>query len=300
MLPNACGALTLGLSQTKDQIVQRWVRDDKIYLQNGTNRDLAAMRLRQLATSQSIAFFAPPEVHQSILHLRKKTRGHTIDSYDVICWILEQTCDGIEQLQPLYFSQGSDFCRHTQPASDNPDFLVDIEQRKAYLSTLRQKEQQTLEELYEPRIKSKLAVSENPMSSGLIQLMGELKIRRKAFQDAGNAVHGSALQEFEQEREVAFEVETVRKVQKPVHYSPLTFRGLHRDITAFVNTGRLVPNSAGYEQWFIALRCSNLGRKHGIRSEAATSRLFVSSEFTRTLRLPSAQQIDNFQVSHQP
>lgn len=258
------------------------------------------MRLRQLATSQAIVFFAPPEVHQSILHLRKKTRGDTIDSYDVVCWILEQTCDGIEQLQPLYFSQGSDFCRRIQAATDNPDFLVDVEQRNAYLSILRQKEQQTLAQLYEPRIKSKLAVSEGPMSSGLVQFMRELNIRRKAFQDTGNAVHGSALQEVEQEREVAFEVETVREVQKPVHYSPLTFRGLHRDIIAFVKTGRLAADSAGYEQWFTALRRSNLGRQHGIRSEAATSKLYISSEFTRTLSLPSARQIDNFQASHQP
>jgi hypothetical protein len=61
-------------------------------------------------------------------------------------------------------------------------------------------------------------------------MRGDLtRYRRKAFQDTGNAVHSSTLQEVEQEREVAFEVETVREVQKPVHYSPLTFRGLHRD-----------------------------------------------------------------------
>ena len=98
------------------------------------------MRLRQLATSQAVAIFAPPEVHQSILHLRKKIRGDTVDSHDVICWILEQTCDRIEQLQPLYYSQGSDFCRRIQTASNNRNFLVGSEQRSAYISVLKQKE----------------------------------------------------------------------------------------------------------------------------------------------------------------
>ena len=76
--------------------------------------------------------------------------------------------------------------------------------------------------------------------------MKELNVRRKGFQDSGNAVHGSALQEVEQEREVAFEVEVVREVEKPVHYSPLSFPGLHQDIIDFVKTGTLAARSGGY------------------------------------------------------
>jgi len=41
------------------------------------------MRLRQLATTQSIAFFIPPEVHQSIADLRKKSISDKVDSFDV-------------------------------------------------------------------------------------------------------------------------------------------------------------------------------------------------------------------------
>ena len=37
--------------------------------------------------------------------------------------------------------------------------------------------------------------------------MKKLNHQRKGFQDAGDALHGSALQEVEQEREVAYEVE---------------------------------------------------------------------------------------------
>ncbi|KAI9733803.1 MAG: hypothetical protein M1818_007070 [Claussenomyces sp. TS43310] len=273
----ARGALTLGLDQTKDHTVQ------------------AAMRLRQLATTQSVVFFAPPEVHQSILDLRKKHAGDAVDSYDVICWLLEQTCDGIEQLQPLYISQGFDFCQRTQAATDNSDFLTDITQREAYLSTLRQNETQTLRQLYEPKIKSMPAKNIASFASEIAGYMKELKSQRKNFQDTGTAVHGSALQEVEQEREVAFEVEAVREIQKPTVFSPLSFSGLHRDIINFVKTGNLVAGSLEYEKAFVALRRTALGRKHGIESKATTSKLYVSREFTRTVLLPQGRSHDQFQ-----
>ena len=68
------------------------------------------MRLRQLATTQSVTFFAPPEVHQSILDLCQKGPTELINSSHVVRWLLEQTCSGIEQLQPLYYAQGMITC----------------------------------------------------------------------------------------------------------------------------------------------------------------------------------------------
>ena len=163
------------------------------------------MRLRQLGTTQSITFFAPPEVHQSIIDLRKKKLSDPLYSYDVVCWLLEQTCHGIEQLQPLYFSQGADFCRRAQAALDYPEFAANSQQREAYLASLRQIEQQTLEQLYGHNTKPKPSTSLGKLSPRIAVFMKELNTRRKGFQDTGNAVHGSALQEVEQEREVAYE-----------------------------------------------------------------------------------------------
>jgi hypothetical protein len=256
------------------------------------------MRLRQLATTQSVTFFAPPEVHQSILDVRKKRHGDPLGSYDVICWLLEQTCEGIEQLQPLFFSQGVDFCRRKKASYDNEDFLDVADQREAYLGTLRQIERQTLEQLYDVRIQAKSLPTSKASAPEIAAFVKELNTRRKGFQDTGNAVHGSALQEVEQEREVAFEVEAVREVKKPFHYSPLSFAGLHRDILGFVKTGRLAAGSAGYEQAFVALRRTALGLKYGISSGVTGSTLYVSTEFTKTIIMPRGQPNDNFQVSY--
>ena len=59
------------------------------------------MRLRQLGTTQSVVFFAPPEVHQSILDCQKKTNHDKIDSSDVVTWLLEQTCKYCLDFHPI-------------------------------------------------------------------------------------------------------------------------------------------------------------------------------------------------------
>lgn len=280
MRANAVAALTLGLGQTKDSTVQ------------------AAMRLRQLGTTQAVIFFADPTVNQSIVDICNKKPGDSIDSYDVICWLLEQTCYGIEQLQPLYFSQGLDFCRRSQCALDNPDFLIDSDQREAYLKGIRQYEQQTLEQLYGVRSKAKTSTTLGSFSPDFAVFVKELNKQRKGFQDTGNAVNGSALQEVEQEREVAIEVqvENVREVQQ-THYQPFGFPKLHHDILAFTKTGRLAADSTAYIPAFVALRQTTLGRKHRISQFANTSKLYVSVEFTRTVKFPTVRTYDHFQVS---
>ena len=277
--PDAKAALTLGLGITKDSLVQ------------------AAMRLRQLGTSQSVVFFASREVHQSIKDHRSKRYSVRVDSSDVIYWLLAQTCDNIEQLQPLFFSQGADYCRRTQAELDNPNFLNDEFHRDAYVKSIQQSEQRMLTQLYEPKPPSASGVfPENP-SPEIATLVQELKARRKGFQDTGNAVHGSALQEVEQEREAQVQQETVREVQKPVLFLPLKFSGLNSDIVIFARTGRLVAGSQACEHVFSALSKTGVGVKYRINPSAMTSRFYASREFLKTVDLGYGRHNDTFLVS---
>ncbi|KAK2766241.1 hypothetical protein FQN54_007757 [Arachnomyces sp. PD_36] len=274
--PFARGALTLSLGQTKDHTVQ------------------AAMRLRQLGSTQSITWVSPPEVHQSIIDFQEKGLEDSVDSYDVICWLLKQTCVGMEQLQPLYFSQGVDFCRRTEAAITSKEFLSDNAQRKDYLEVLRCAEQQTLEELYGLKGSSKPGLKHKFNNARIKGFMAELQTRRKGFQDFGNAVHGSVLQEVEQEREVAFEVEAVRQVQKPVHYVALRFPGLDDGILKFVMTGLLEWDGKGWEAAHTIFGRTDLGRKLGVNETRFRSKLYVSKEFMRTVVLPGGRANDDF------
>ena len=253
----------------------------------------AAMRLRQLAISQSIVFIAPPEVHQSIIDLCKKSATDNIDSSDVIRWLLEQTCDGLEQMQPLYYAQGTDFCRRTQAAFDSSDIFKSAKKRGEYVRALRENEKQMLQQLYKPRLNSKLSKTNKTFAPELAGFMKVLNSRQKLHKGFGEGIPSSALQEVEQEREVAFEVEAVREVQRPKHYEALTFPGLHQDIVDFVLTGRLATAGAGYEHWMTAVERTAVGRNHAVQPSNKRSKLFVSIEFSRTVTKPN----DNFLVS---
>jgi hypothetical protein len=209
------------------------------------------MRLRQLGTTQSLGFFCPPEVYQSILDTCQKTARCPIDASDVIRWLLEQTCVAIEQYQPLYYSQGIEFCREAQAALDNCEFITKKSQRERYLSVVRQIEEQTLKQLYgfNPQTRSPVATSKS--SPQIAAFLKELNDIKRGFQDSGVAGLVSALQEVEQEREVAYEVEAVREAQKQMHLDPFKFSGtLHPDIESFAKTGRLEWFSPGFEQAF--------------------------------------------------
>ncbi|KAH7018186.1 uncharacterized protein B0I36DRAFT_394922 [Microdochium trichocladiopsis] len=273
---DAHAALTLGLGQTKDHTVQ------------------AAMRLRQLGTTQSVTFFAPVEVDQSIRDLCKKELFATIDSSHVIKWLVHNTCSLTESLQPLYFAQGMDFCARMQAAVDHPDFLSDAADRREYIRTIRQTERQTLQQLYAPQTKAKTAKDKLLLTGVLGDFRKELNQRRKRFQDTGHAVHASALEEVEQEREIEQEVEAVRQVKKPLPYTPFTFPGLHRDVENFARTGRFAAGSDVFVSALTFMARSSTGRKYKVNSKAGSAKLFVTMEFTRTVRIEVVSTNDNF------
>lgn len=269
---NARGALTLALGQTKDHTVQ------------------AAMRLRRLGSTQSVVFFAPPEVHQSILDVCKKTCSTAINSSHIVSWLLEQTCRVNEQLQNLYLAQGTDFCHRMNAQWGNPELFTNKSHRKAYLRAIQHPERQTLEQLYGGMAVTKPSSTELS-SSELKTFMEELSKQTRAANSKGNAIHSSMLEEVEQEREVEFQVEEVRQIQKPTHYKALAFPGLHAAISHFAKTGNLVGGH-GYEHAFAALARTNIGRKYNVSH--TRSQLFVSAEFMRTVKFEKHPVNDNF------
>lgn len=192
-----------------------------------------------------------------------------------------------------------DFCRRRQAAIDNANYLTDPAQRARYVASIKQNEQQTLQEMYEPGARATKQRDLTPSHPNLAAFVKELNFRRKGFQDTGRAVHGSALQEVEQEREVAHEVEVVRQVKKPRQYDAHSFPGFHPDLEKFARTGRLPPDSSGVLHVFRLLATTALGKKHKVfdRGSHAQSKLFVSVEFRRTVKLYTDLAVDTFLVS---
>ncbi|EDU49764.1 conserved hypothetical protein [Pyrenophora tritici-repentis Pt-1C-BFP] len=276
--PYARAAVTLGPHLTKDALAQ------------------AAMRMRLLGKSQSVTFFVPPEVHQSILDVRSAAKApiESLGSPDVIRWLLQRSCNAIDQLEPLYYNQSVDYLKRTQAKLDYPDFLQTRSSRKAFLKVVRAKEQVSLKELYEPKSAQAINFVDPATFAPPLRLYAtEILQRRRDLQDRGMTICSSSLEEVEQEREVEFELECVREVQPPVRFEALPIDELHRDIKQFATTGRLSMASGAFEPMFCALRKSALGFKHGTTTAASTpGRLLVSTQFTRTVDVPETN--DNF------
>ncbi|KAM3068070.1 hypothetical protein ACMFMF_009436 [Clarireedia jacksonii] len=269
---NALGALTLALGQTKDHTLQ------------------AAMRLRQLGTTQSISFFAPPEVYQSIVDVCGKKLRDALDSSHVVRWLLEQTCQTNEHLQNLYIAQGTDFCRRTDAEWKHPNMLTQRGQQQAYLKVIQQSECQTLEKLYGVAEDTQSLSPTDMSSTTLKTFMEELSKQRRAVRGNTKGAHSSVLEEVEQEREIEHQVEEVRQVQKPIHYKALAFPGLSKVVYEFATTGKLLDATS--EHVFVALARTSIGRKYSVC--CTRSRLFVSEEFMRTIELNGRAVNDNF------
>lgn len=255
------------------------------------------MRLRQLATTQSVAFFAGPEVHQSIIDVCKLSRDRFIDSSHVVQWLLEQSCSANEQLANLHLAQGVDYCRRLNAQWRYDQFLTRDEHRMILLKVIRQQERQTLKQQYGRIFDGSTRGSPDEMDfESLREFMSTLDGQRRAIASklSANGMHSSALEEVEQEREVEFQVEEVRQVQKLKVFKPLIFPRLHPAFEDFVRTGRLVGDE-GYMHAFSFLRKTSIGTKFMV--QPTSSRFFVSNEFTRTVVLNKQGQNthpDNF------
>ncbi|KAI8664160.1 hypothetical protein NCS55_00923800 [Fusarium keratoplasticum] len=263
---SARAAVTLGLGQTKDHTVQ------------------AAMRLRQLGSTQSVAFVAPPEVYQSILRLRSAyngifTKHLPVTSEDVVHWLLEQSCAASENMMPLHLAQGFDFCRRTNALWKGLDHIHKKESRNQLLRSIQLREDQTLEQLYGARQLDSTEFSQLDFQR-LVDFRKQLSQQRAESSSSGKAVHSSAFEEVEQEREVEFEVEQVREKQKPTRFTPFEFEKLASQLVAFVQFGQF--HDQRFQQAFMLIGRTSIGRRFGVQK--TSSRLFVSGQFAFSIR----------------
>lgn len=89
-------------------------------------------------------------------------------------------------------------------------------------------------------------------------------------------------------------METVREVKKPLHATPIKQQLLQKDVRSFAETGRLVAGSQAYQQAFLALRQTALGRRLGISDQATTSRLFVTQDFSSVVVVQWGKPLDEY------
>ena len=86
----------------------------------------------------------------------------------------------------------------------------------------------------------------------------------------------------------------MREVKKPRHATPFKQQPLHKHIRSFAETGRLVAGSEAYQQAFVALRQTALGRRNDISDNATKSRLFVTQDFSNVVVVQWGKPLDEY------
>lgn len=295
---SAVGAVTLGLGQTKDQTVQGELAMIFVATEYLFSLTLsAAMRLRQLSSTQSLAFVAPPEVYRSILDLRPRTKSqqqkrHPVASADVVRWLIEQSCLANENATGLRVAQGIDYCQRMDALHTYSNYGDYPKSTAKVLARIQNKEDQSLEALYGPR--STAASDQEPAAAfqssepRLRKYLDKLTTQRRQMEVEGHGCpHPMALQEVEQHREVELEVEEERQSQKPFYSVPLTYPGLDNFLVIFSRTGVLARDGP-FTHAFDFLGTTTIGSSFGISSTG--SKLYVSEEFTKTVAKAGAKK----------
>lgn len=253
------------------------------------------MRLRQLGSTQCIAFVAPPEVYQSILDLTSTHGYKPVCSADVVQWLLEQSCLANEGMLALRLAQGTDYCRRMDALHQYSDFLQKKSSANKLLGIIQQREEQSLEELYGPVESGSASVAIETSVPRLRGYVSKLEAqKREMAQNGDKAIRSTALEEVEQEREVEFEVEQERESERPRHFQALGFH-LDEDVFDFASSGVVKENSLAFIPAFEFLGTMKIGHRHRVKATGST--LFVSQQFTRTINHDNAKTSRSMVVS---
>lgn len=253
------------------------------------------MRMRKLGQGQSLMFMAPPEVHQDILKVTSRTEVE-LDGFDVVLWVLHNTCQHIERSRLLNAAQGLSYCQRRRvmeafltSCRDLEDLGEIFDPSAGVVRAFVEEDDQQLSTLYAPRsteYTSLLSIAAtslkkpNPIESELIEIL-------KAVE--GTKLEGTTLNE-ERERQVSHEAESETQVVRPPKlkaYVP----SVDPNLNEFIRTG-----SDDYHHCFPRVYDQII--KWTSAKDPAAEKLFpdirVSKDFARTIISPKFGVHDNY------
>ncbi|KAH8827595.1 hypothetical protein DL96DRAFT_1599589 [Flagelloscypha sp. PMI_526] len=254
--------VTLGKKVTKDRLMQ------------------GCMRLRQLGSGQTLAFFAPPEVDHAIRQIAKKSPKDKVQVQDIVLWSMLETCHEMEHNGSAWAAQALDYnARRSaldalQPSSLGPHNQSAL--RAAWL----QKEARSLHEMYHPMVADKtlLHALQDPTLKARLSRLGVTQTTIR-FNNVGE----------EQEREVTHEIEAEPEVSPPAKLLPAV-PSLHPDVLA-LTTGTYNPSSSVFmtiDEYFWEYFFTSWG-KLGKMRHVFSRKIVVTRDFAQTLQVSKAK-----------
>ena len=234
------------------------------------------MRMRKLGKGQSVVFVAPTDVQTKITAITGKA-GDCIRVSDVLLWAIHETYADLRKSMPLWAAQGARFERQkdlwdTSRSATSIDMT--IEQATAFLED----EVVGLDTRYGPS-----------GDRGVAGILGKAKANsslRRILErcEQFDIVHfASASLHEEQQRELSPETEQERQVERPCPAEPATHQ-LHKDVRAFVHSGKLDPKSSAFVCAFASLAATSAAAHFDVNQ--FPSDVLVTADFARTVKTP--------------
>ncbi|KAG8957905.1 hypothetical protein FRC03_009696 [Tulasnella sp. 419] len=217
-------AVTLGPKVTKDRLVQ------------------GCMRMRRLGRTHTVMFLAPPEVDHSIRVAAGVAADDPIRTKDIVLWTMFESCSEVLHRIPQWAQQGMDYWKREEAWVEfnrSPD-----PSSKDLVEAWLQDEARSLDEMYAPD-------QGTPMAYFSRRLEGCPDILTRYQKWAPSSFTDTRFQE-EQEREVVFEVQTERQVERPATAVPAT-HSVHSDLRMLTQTGMFRYNSPAFVPLFSPL-----------------------------------------------
>ncbi|KAK4940716.1 hypothetical protein LTR10_019226 [Elasticomyces elasticus] len=248
----------------------------------------ACMRMRKLAVSQSVRFFAPPEVDNSIRALLADP-SVTIDSSHVLRWVINGSCQALKSQTLIWTLKGLSHSRRRIATANHVSDEGIVVNRDKYLSTIRERESRPVSEMYWAGDKSERSLPFEPeVHEKQDKIMHELleEWERTDVTDLNVCGIGE-----EQEREVLHEIEHEREVQRPRRVKPAN-PCVWEPLEALIKDGVKPETSAGLGRAFNVLSKTKLASQYVYTDWP--SHIFATVGYLRTIVSSSATSQDDF------
>ncbi|KAG6887948.1 hypothetical protein C0995_011388 [Termitomyces sp. Mi166 len=249
-LPNDFRAVvTLGPKLTKDRLVQ------------------GCMRMRQLGRGQSVVFFAPKEVDQSIraCELCPLEPLEKVTTADILRWSMWQTCEHIRRYLPHWAQQGMEYKRRNDAWILHECDPLAPGALKKLRSSWEEPDARTLDEMYE-------AQPDQDVTS--FHPAFQLSNLKERLDQLGIVELSDVRADEEQERQVSKEAEKERQRELPPKVKPAAPQ-FHEALKSLIESGAFSPGPASP---FIPL-FSPLRSKH-----EWSDALFSTIDFAKTVK----------------
>ncbi|KAI1615196.1 hypothetical protein EDD36DRAFT_432369 [Exophiala viscosa] len=239
----------------------------------------ACMRMRKLAVSQSVTFFAPPEVDNSIRALLKDPPV-SLDSSHVLRWAINQSCQALKGQTMIWTLRGLLHSRRRVAAARHLTEDGRVRNSDKYLATIRERESRPVSEMYragdvlERKLPFELSAHEKDD-----KIMKELLLEWESTEATNLKVCGI---EEEQEREVLHEIEQEREVQRPRKVYPATPQ-VCEELEHLIREGTVPQNSAGLCPAFEVLTKTKLASQY-VRVDWPFH-ILVTPDYMETVRI---------------